>query len=152
MRGILKAYAVFGEGSTSPVAGSLKEYMELSGPAVIGNECTVMIRFSNALRDWKTDRFAETVKAELGRLTSGVLPLDRCVTRGGLVDERGRAAMVLGAYEDDRALHVSLGLFFTEIVINCGCGDDPLEEHAYCEIDLRIDKKTAEATFSARSA
>lgn len=111
-----------------------------------------MVRFAAVLRDWKSDRFSETVKNEVSRLEPGVLPLGQCVTRGGLVDERRRQAMVLGAYEDERALHVSLGLFFAEIVINCGCGDEPQEEHAYCEIELRVDKATAEASFNVRPA
>lgn len=85
-------------------------------------------------------------------MKSGVLPLNSCVSKGGLVDDSNLGIMVLGAGEGKQVLKISVGIFFTEIVINCGCGDDPMEEHAYCEMEIEIDKATAEARFSVRPA
>jgi hypothetical protein len=40
---------------------------------------------------------------------------------------------------------VHVGVFFREIVGGCSCGDEPFAADGYCEIELRIDKETAEA-------
>ena len=109
-----------------------------------------MTRFAASLRDWKTDRFTETLKGEVTGMKSGALPLAQCAVKGGLVDDSSLVIIVLGTDEDEHALNISVGIFFTEIVINCGCGDDPMEETAYCEIGITIDKETAEAQFSVR--
>ena len=84
---------------------------------------------------------------ELEQLASGSLPLEKAVTQGGYVDDSHITATVLHADADAGAIHARAGIFFTEIVINCGCGDDPMETNAYCEMRIRVDKTTGQADF-----
>ena len=50
--------------------------------------------------------------------------------------------------EFDDMIEGSVGVFFTEIVINCGCGDEPMPTNAYCELQLSIDKNTVAVRFA----
>ncbi len=106
-----------------------------------------MTRLPALLEAWNSDRFFETVKAALEGLGPGALPLSGCTASGGLVDGSGCRAMVLGAQEEPGLLRVRVGVFFTEIVINCGCGDEPMEQQAYCELEVTIDRETGDTLF-----
>ena len=55
---------------------------------------------------------------------------------------------VYGISEDIATIKAKIGVFFTEIVINCGCGDDPMPINAYCVLQVRIDRRTAAAAFT----
>jgi hypothetical protein len=107
-----------------------------------------MPKFVNSLRDWNTDVFPRTLKHELEHLPAGMLPLDKGVAQGGMVDDNKITATVLSFNENTAAIQAKVGIFFTEIIINCGCGDDPMPTNAYCEIQILIDKQTAETDFS----
>jgi hypothetical protein len=107
-----------------------------------------MPRLPNSLRDRQTDCFALTLKSEIGNLPAGTLPLDQGVTQGGYVDDSDMAITVLHATEDDASIQAKVGVFFTEIVASCGCGDEPMPTNAYCDMQVRIDKATAEAEFT----
>jgi hypothetical protein len=106
-----------------------------------------MIKLPHALADWKSDRFAQSLRHDLMQLKSGILPLDKGIDSGGYVDDQNMEISVLKVSEDNRKIHATVGVFFTEIVICCGCGDDPMERNAYCEMVVRIDKGSAEAAF-----
>lgn len=103
--------------------------------------------FSDSLHTWGSDAFFATLKAELEQLAPGTLPLEQGVAQGGYVDDHHITVTVLHAEEAAQTIHARAGIFFTEIVINCGCGDDPMETNAYCELRIRIDKTTARADF-----
>ena len=92
--------------------------------------------------------FADTVKHELESLDTNTLPLDQCTAQGGYVDESPIAATILSSQEYTDYISVKAGIFFTEIVINCGCGEDPMPTNAYAEVSIRIDKITGDTTFS----
>lgn len=107
-----------------------------------------MITFPNALRAWGTDAFARTLKAEIEALRAADLPLDTAATPGCHVEDSPVSASVGASTEDIRSIRARVGVFFTEIVANCGCGDDPFEQSVYCELDIAIDKATAAVAFS----
>jgi len=106
-----------------------------------------MSRLLNSLNAWQTEAFYQTMKKELEPLAQGTLPLEKAVMQGGYVDDSHITATVLHAEEDTQAIKARVGIFFTEIVINCGCGDDPMETNAYGEMLIRIDKTTGQAEF-----
>ena len=56
--------------------------------------------------------------------------------------------MVIGCRDTGDVIIANVGVFFTEIVINCGCGDDPYETNAYCELDVTIDKSSGKTRFA----
>jgi hypothetical protein len=102
------------------------------------------------VRTWNSAAFPGALKADVEHLPSGTLPLAEGTTQGGYVDDSKITATVLSTTEDARDIVAHLGIFFIEIVVNCGCGDDPMEQNAYCEMDVRIDKATGAAEFSVR--
>ncbi len=106
-----------------------------------------MPELANSLRDWNTDVFPRTLKQELEHLPSGTLPLAKGVAQGGMVDDNNIAASVLSFNDNETTIEAKAGIFFTEIVINCGCGDEPMPTNAYCEIRITLDKTTAKAEF-----
>jgi len=107
-----------------------------------------MTKLTEVLADWGTNRFAQTIKREILALPPGTLPLQRAVTQGGIVQDGATDATLLAFEEDDQAIHCRLGIFFTETVGGCSCGDEPFTTEHYCEIRLHIDKASAAADFS----
>jgi hypothetical protein len=108
----------------------------------------MMPRFDSALGDWGSDAFAETLKHEIEGLEPGILPLLQGSSRGGVPDEREIKAMLLQASEGPDSIQARVGIFFNEILAGCSCGDEPMSLQSYCEMQVDIDKSTAEASFS----
>lgn len=107
-----------------------------------------MPKLPHALRDWNTTAFAPTLKGEIERLDMGALPLGQGIEQGSYVGSQPITAMVLQSADAGDAIEAKVGVFFTEIVASCGCGAEPMEQNAYCELRVRIDKATAEAAFA----
>jgi len=110
-----------------------------------------MPRLPDSLNHWRSADFKQILKGEIERLPAGTLPLDKGTSLGGYVDDTKITASVLNTSEDDLVIRAGVSVFFTEIMICCGCGDDPMPQNAYCEMQVTIDKSTAEATFSVDS-
>jgi len=107
-----------------------------------------MTTLSKSLAAWNLPAFKSIIKQELLSLKSGTLPLEKGTSQGGYVDESNLGATILGTTETPQTITVTAGLFFTEIVICCGCGDDPMPTNAYCELEIVIDKSNANSTFT----
>jgi hypothetical protein len=105
----------------------------------------------HALHHWGTETFAQSLKEEVLALPAGTLPLHHAVSQAGLVDESSLSLTVFGSEEDASSIRANIGVFFTEIVINCGCGAEPMPQHAYCKICVTIDKRNATASFTVES-
>jgi hypothetical protein len=116
-----------------------------------------MPAFTRALRAWPEEDFSQVLTQELeqwgatksntGRPGANLLPLDKLTTQGGVVDYDAIKVMVLSTKDTEEVIIAKLGVFFTEIVICCGCGDDPMPVNAYGELCLSLNKQTAEASL-----
>jgi hypothetical protein len=89
----------------------------------------------------------KALKRELESLPSGTLPLHGCITRGGYVDDSDISATVIHVHQEEHRMLCKVGIFFSEIIVGCSCGEDPFPQHAYCELMVSIDKTTAETEF-----
>jgi len=107
-----------------------------------------MIELKEALAAWGTDGFAQTLKREILSLPAGTLPLHLATTQGSIMSDGARDATILGFEDDTRSILCRLGIFFTETVGGCSCGDEPFTANGYCELQVRIDKTSAEATVA----
>ena len=107
-----------------------------------------MPRFPVSTNAWQSEAFSRSLKGEIEALGTGYLPLDQGITQGGFVDDGDITAMVLNATGDDRHIDSEVGVFFTEIVAGCNCGDEPESINVYCKLKLRIDRATAEAKIA----
>ncbi|KVW94689.1 hypothetical protein [Thiobacillus denitrificans] len=108
-----------------------------------------MFKLPKALSAWNTDAFEQTLKIEIRNLGIDSLPLSHGLDMGGYVDNGHITIMVLRAVDVGVAIQCKVGIFFTEIVPCCGCPIEPMERDAYCVMQVRIDKSTADAEFVA---
>ncbi len=107
-----------------------------------------MPKFINALKNWNTEQFSQTLKHEIEALEPGSLPLYKGLTQGGQVDDDNITATVMSTIDDENVIQAKVGVFFTEIVGGCSCGDDPMSQNVYCEMQFRIDKTTADTEIN----
>lgn len=107
-----------------------------------------MPTLTESLAAWGKDNFSSILKNELQELGPKKLPLEKGTSQGGYIDESPISVTVNNFTDRNNTIKGSVGVFFTEIVINCGCGDDPMHINAYCDLAVAIDKQTAIATFS----
>lgn len=106
-----------------------------------------MAKLPHSLAAWPSVSFSAVVKDELERLDTGTLPLDKATQQGGYVDDSSITCTILKIKDKKDCITIKTGIFFTEILICCGCGDDPVPENTYCELVVTLDKKNAEAAF-----
>lgn len=103
-------------------------------------------RLPDTLRAWDTAGFAQTLKAEIRTLGGNALRLQQGVAQGGIVDDSDIETTVLSARDAGNHLETRVGVFFTEVVGGCSCGDEPMRANVYCVLQIDIDKSSAEAT------
>ena len=101
----------------------------------------------NTLREWPHGSWKSVLKHEIEALPSGSLPLEKAVTRCGIVDDSDISVTVINACQNAVSIQAKLGVFFTEIVAGCVCGEDPTAENSYCELLAHIDKITGAVDF-----
>ena len=101
-----------------------------------------------SLSCWGKDIFSTVLKNELQALAVSALPLEMATSQAGYIDDSPVSVTVNRFSESELSIEGSVGIFFTEIVINCGCGDDPMLINGYGKFQVVIDKKTAATTFS----
>lgn len=100
-----------------------------------------------ALQEPQSGTFEKALKHELENLPAGTLPLEKGTNRGGFVDDSDISVTVISVKQDENSIQAKVGVFFTEIIAGCGCGDEPMPENAYCEMLISIDRTTFAAKF-----
>jgi hypothetical protein len=101
----------------------------------------------DALRESRPGMLEKALKHELENLPAGTLPLEKGTSRGGFVDDSDISVTVISVKQNENSVQAKVGVFFTEIIVGCGCGDDPMPENAYCEMLINIDRTTSSAKF-----
>lgn len=101
-----------------------------------------------SLHAWPGATFAGALKAEIEALPAGSLPLDKATLTGWHIDDSHITASVLRVKDDAARIAADIGIFFTEIIAGCSCGDEPQSQSNYCELRVSIDKDSGNATFA----
>lgn len=104
-----------------------------------------MINLSQTLQHYPGENFKSALKQAIEQCDRSLLPLDKGTAQGGYVSDEPITATVLRVLDCNDNIQADVGVFFTEIVICCGCGDDPMPVNTYCELRLLINKQSAEA-------
>jgi hypothetical protein len=110
-----------------------------------------MLRLSRALNAWGSADFEAVLKRELEQLDADQLPLQRGLSLSSHVAATPFRVMVVRVSEEADALRARIGVFYAGIIGGCSCADDPtpVDEHSeYCEVQLAIDKQTADVTVT----
>ncbi len=101
------------------------------------------LRLPASLAAFPSPTFSATLLQELATLPATALPLQQGLTRGGVVDDTHLTFSLLHLEATAEEISVRVGALFTEIVINCGCGDEPHPLPAWCELEIRIHRQSA---------
>ena len=110
-----------------------------------------MIRLTKSLSMWKTPAFNDALTQELEHLAPDVLPLQQGLSTGSYASDTNVKVVILSISEGTEGIHAKVGVFYTGIIAGCSCADDPTpvdENPEYCEVQLDIDKQTAETTIT----
>ncbi len=107
-----------------------------------------MPEFTESLKNWKSGAFPRVLKNEIERLAPGSLPLHEGTSQGGYVDDSEIAVTIINCVDRECCIEAKVGIFFNEVVGGCSCGDEPSAGSAYCEVQVSIDKTTADVTFT----
>lgn len=108
-----------------------------------------MFRLPLSVAAWSSGKFSDVLKQELERLPAGALPLQEGLSSSSYALSDRFSIMVLRAEGDDDAIRAKVGVFYEGITAGCNCADDPTPvepQSEYCEVELSIDKATAEAS------
>ena len=110
-----------------------------------------MFYLNQSLLAWGTDVFNTILKKELCSINPNLLPLQQGLTQSSYALGENLSITVLNVESDKDYIHVKVGLFYTGVISGCSCADDPTpidEINEYCDVLLRINKRTAETTVS----
>jgi hypothetical protein len=110
-----------------------------------------MIRLTKALSAWGTPDFDGILKKELEQSDAQRLPLQQGLSTSSHAIDSNFRVMIIHAAEDQGSIRVKAGIFYSGIIAGCSCADDPTpinEQSEYCEVQLDIDKATAETVVA----
>lgn len=82
-------------------------------------------------------------------MDAGQLPLQQGLSASSYALDDKFSVMIMNASEEAGFIHAKAGIFYSGIIAGCSCADDPTptnELNEYCEVQLNINKKTAETT------
>lgn len=110
-----------------------------------------MIRLTKVIQAWGHPDFEVVLKTALEGLDAHHLPLQQGLSAGSYALDKNVRVMLISAEEVVNALQIKVGVFYTSTIAGCNCADDPTpvdELSEYCELQLVIDKDTAETAVS----
>ncbi len=110
-----------------------------------------MLRLTKVFSAWGTPEFTDVLKKEIEQLDAVHLPLQQGLSASSYALDDKFSVMILGVSEEPGFIHARAGIFYSGIIAGCSCADDPTpvnELNEYCEVQLDIDKKTAETKIA----
>ncbi len=106
-----------------------------------------MIKLWDVVNAWGTPRFNDIIKTALERMGVEQLPLQQALSFSNIALDTNIKALPLSCIETDNSIIVKVSIFYTGLTSGCQCADDlsPVDEqNEYCEIQLTIQKISAE--------
>jgi len=110
-----------------------------------------MIRLSKALSAWGTPDFNDILKKEIEQMDVENLPLQHGLSTGSYAMDNNLRVMIISASEQTNSIRAKVGIFYSGVIAGCSCADDPTpidEYNEYCEVQVDINKITAETTVT----
>jgi len=110
----------------------------------------IQIHFKVSLAAWGSPDFAVILKKEIEQLGAGQLPLQQALATTSYALDTNLSAMIIRVADEEGFIRVKAGIFYSGIIAGCSCADDPTpvdEQSEYCEVQLDINKVTAETTI-----
>lgn len=110
-----------------------------------------MIRLTKSLNAWGTSDFEDILKGEIEQMGAEQLPLQQGLSTSSYALDDKLNVRIISVSGETRFIRVKVGIFYTGIIAGCSCADDPTpveEQNEYCEVQLDINKITAETTVA----
>ena len=108
-----------------------------------------MIKLPKALAVWPSADFNSVLMAELEQLDAEKLPLQQGLSQSSYTSDDKFSVMIISTSDEAERIRIKVGIFYSGVIAGCNCADDPTPidpQPEYCELELKIDKATAEAT------
>ena len=112
-----------------------------------------MIRLVKSRDAWGSPAFSEILKAEIGQLDPGLLPLQQGLSASSYAVEDSIGMMVIGCSEKGGIIGIKAGIFYAGTIAGCNCADDPTPvdaQNEYCEVRIEIDREPASPCLKTR--
>lgn len=107
-----------------------------------------MVKLIKSLNYWGTDNFSSILKMELLELGVNSLPLDKAATAGKFINNSDIGIIILSISKNEENIKAIIGIMFTETQWAYCCGEEePMTSNAYCELEITINKLTANTIF-----
>jgi hypothetical protein len=110
-----------------------------------------MIRLTKSAHAWGKSDFSDILKNEIEQLSVSQLPLQQGMSASSYALDNNLTVMILSVSEQEDHIRAMAGVFYSGVIAGCSCADDPTpvnEQTEYCEIQIDINKKTAEAALA----
>ena len=107
-----------------------------------------MIQLKKALSVWGTEEFESILKRDIEQMDVKQLPLQQGLSSSSYALDNNIKAIIINVTEEANIIRVKAGVFYTGVISGCNCADDPTpvdEQSEYCEVQIDINKVTAEA-------
>jgi len=107
------------------------------------------LKFIRTIQSLNTPEFKEALKDDIQTSDPRQLPLQQGLSLSSYVGSSPFSAIILDIADVSDVLQVKTGIFYTGIIADCSCSDDPTptdEQNEYCELQFTINKKTAATT------
>ncbi|MCG6969115.1 MAG: hypothetical protein PVF34_11820 [Gammaproteobacteria bacterium] len=106
-----------------------------------------MIRLAQSINAFGSPEFKQVLKQEMEQLSIDQLPLQQGLSTSSYALDDARSVMVIDVSDDADFIYAKAGIFYSGVIAGCSCADDPTpvdKNTEYCEVQLVINKKTAE--------
>jgi len=108
------------------------------------------MKLENILNAWGQADFKQRLKAEIENMSVAQLPLQQGLSSSSIALDDSLNAVILAVDETTKCIRIKAGIFYTGMIAGCSCADDPTpaaEQSEYCEVQLDINRLTAETTI-----
>lgn len=99
-----------------------------------------MLAFPETARCFGTPAFHAAFQRDIATWAKSVHGLSFLAEQGGQVPPQSIAVTLLAHEADTDRITLRAGVFFTELVGGCSCGDEPFETPGYRELTLSIER------------
>lgn len=109
-----------------------------------------MLKLDKSLTAWGTADFAPVLKQELAQ-HADELPLQQALASSSSVADTPITVLIQNVADAGSVIRVKAGIFYEGRLSGCACANDPTPESEYteyCELQLELDKASAETTVT----
>jgi len=109
-----------------------------------------VIHLPETLGAWGAPEFDAILKADIAKLNPDLFPLQQGLSQGSYALREDLNFIIISSQDRPGSIRIRVGIHYRGVIAGCSCADDPTpvdETVEYCEVELDIDRRTAETTI-----